>query len=156
MRKTKVVTIEAEGRDKGKQFKLTEMPAVQSEKFAARAFLAIAHSGLEIPDELASAGMVGLALIGIRALWKVSFDQLEPLMDEMFQCIQIIPDPSRPSFSRALMQNGLEGDDIEEPKTRIFLRGEWIELHTNFSIGDALLKLEGPSPKEVTSRPMET
>jgi hypothetical protein len=37
-------------RDKGKRFKITEMPAMKAEKWAARFFLALAKSGIDIPS----------------------------------------------------------------------------------------------------------
>ena len=40
-RKTKIVTIAAEGRDYGKSYLLTEMPALKAEKWATRAMMAL-------------------------------------------------------------------------------------------------------------------
>ena len=53
-RRTKTYVIADENRDKGKMFLLTEMPALQAEKWAIRAFLALAKAGLVIPDDVAS------------------------------------------------------------------------------------------------------
>src|SRR5690348_17281961 len=117
MRKTKIVVIDRPGRDLHKNFLLTEMPASQAEKWAMRAFLAMAHAGIELPEEIQGAGMAGLALIGLRTLGRVSWVEAEPLMDEMMGCVQFIPDPAKPAFSRALIE-----DDIEEPQTRLQLR----------------------------------
>ena len=69
----------------------------------------------------------------------------EPLMDEMFRCIQIQPDPRKPEVVRPLIDNGTEGDDIEEVATRLRLRSEVINLHTGFSMSDALSKLTSAS-----------
>lgn len=49
-RKTKLVTIAAEGRDKGKCFLIREMPAMQSEKWAIRAILALGRADAEVED----------------------------------------------------------------------------------------------------------
>lgn len=135
MRKTQTVTIDAEGRDHGKTFLLKEMPASQAEKWAARAFFAMAKNGVEIPDEIAGSGLSGIALVGLKALGGMSFYDAEPLLDEMFSCIQIIPDPSRPNVVRALIE-----DDIEEVSTRLFLRKEILMLHIGFFIPADLLK----------------
>ena len=43
-RKVEYITIDQEGRDQGKTFKITEMPALKAEKWATRAFLALAAS----------------------------------------------------------------------------------------------------------------
>jgi hypothetical protein len=126
-RKTLTVTIDADGRDQDKAFLIKEMPAAQAEKWAARAFLALAKSGVQIPENLASAGLAGIAALGIKALGGMAFEDAEPLLDEMFQCISIIPDPSRPGVVRALIE-----DDIEEVATRLRLRKEVFSLHTSF------------------------
>lgn len=128
-RKTKIVKIESEGRDKGKVFMLTEMPASRAEKWAMRAFLALAHAGVEVPEEMQGLGMSALAIIGLRALSRVSFAEAEPLMDEMMECVQAVPDPSKPAIIR-----GLYEDDLEEVASRAYLKSEVFELHTNFSV----------------------
>lgn len=127
-RKTATVTIDAEGRDLGKVFLLREMPASQAEKWAARAFLAMARSGIDIPDDLAGAGLAGIAAVGLKAIGGLGFAEAEPLMDEMFACIQIIPDPARPAVVRALVES-----DTEEISTRLRLRKEVFGLHVDFS-----------------------
>ncbi len=127
MRKTKEVTIVAEGRDKGKVYVLREMPSSQAEKWAVRAFLSLARSGVEVPDSVRDAGIVGLLTLGVQALAGVRFEDAEPLMDEMFRCITILPDPQRPTSERRLVE-----EDIEEIPTRIQLRKELWDLHTGF------------------------
>jgi hypothetical protein len=134
MRKTLTVTIDAPGRDQGKAFVLREMPASQAEKWAARAFLALAKSGVEVPDNIAAAGLSGVAAMGIKAFGGMSFRDAEPLLDEMFGCVSHIPDPARPAVVRALIE-----DDIEEVATRLKLRLELFRLHMDFSVAACLL-----------------
>lgn len=134
-RKTLTVTIQDEGRDKGKTFILTEMPAAQVEKWATRALLALARNEVDIPSGIENAGLAGLVEIGRQALSRLSFEDIEPLMDEMFGCVRLQPDAGRPEVIRDLIP-----DDIEEVSTRIKLRGELWNLHTGFFIGAALLK----------------
>ena len=129
MRKTATVTITREGRDKGQVFVIEEMPASQAEKWAARAFIALAKSGVDVPEDIASAGFAGLAVLGLRALGGIDFALAEPLMDEMFQCIRIAESPS---FVRNLTE-----DDIQEVATRLQLRAEVFALHTGFSMAGA-------------------
>lgn len=128
MRKTKDVVVALEGRDKGKVFRITEMPASQAEKWATRAFLALAHSGVEVPEYVSGAGMAGIAVLGLKALGGVSFEEAEPLMDEMMACVTIVRDPKQPMMAFGLMEQ-----DTEEVSTRVLLRGEVFELHTGFS-----------------------
>jgi hypothetical protein len=127
-RKLSAVTITSEGRDKGKQFLLTEMPATRAEKWALRVFLALAKSGVEVPDDVASMGMAGIAMIGLRSLSGVSFDLAEPLLDEMMTCVQVVPDATRPEIVRKLVES-----DTEEITTIFKLRQEVLALHVDFS-----------------------
>lgn len=133
-RKQHAIVIEADGRDKGKTFVLNEMPATQAEKWAARALLAMAKSGVEVPDDIASSGLAGVAAMGIKALGGMSFEDAEPLLDEMFAMVSFIPDPARPTIKRGYGGIGpMIEDDIEEISTRLRLRKELFFLHTNFS-----------------------
>jgi len=133
-RKVKIVTIEAEGRDQGKVFVLREMPASQAEKWAMRALLSVARSGIDI-GQAAGQGMQGIAIMGVSALLAASWEDAEPLLDEMMACIQIKPDPSNPNVVRPLIE-----DDIEEVQTRIYLRREVLELHVGFSLSGVVSK----------------
>jgi hypothetical protein len=143
-RKTATITIDAEGRDHGKQFLLREMPASQAEKWAMRVFFGMAKSGLEIPDHIASTGLAGIAAIGLKAIGGLSFDTAEPLLDEMMACVQRIPNPAKPDIVRPLVE-----DDIEEIGTRLRLRKEVFGLHVDFSKAGALFSsASAPAPAE--------
>ena len=146
-RKTRDVTIAlADGnRDNGKMFRITEMPAVRAEKWATRALLAMAKSGAEVPDEALQAGAASLLGAGIQAFTRISFLEAEPLLDEMMGCVEIVPDPSRKDVVRPLID-----DDIEEVATRLFLRGEVVDVHTGFSMNAAMSRL-GQAAKEADS-----
>jgi hypothetical protein len=128
-RKTLTVIIDKAGRDQGKTFLLEEMPAAQAERWAMRAFLALARSGVDIPEDIASAGLAGIATLGIKALGGLSFGDAEPLLNEMMGCVRLIPDPSRPGVMLSYPQ--FEGQ-IEEPVTFLTLRMEVFKLHTDF------------------------
>jgi hypothetical protein len=126
-RKQLDIVISAEGRDKGKMFQITEMPASKAEKWAIRTMLALGKSGVDIPDDLAAQGMAGIASLGIRALTSLNYDDAEPLLAEMFDCVKCVPDPTRPEVTRALVE-----DDIEEVTTRLSLRKDILSLHIDF------------------------
>lgn len=120
-------------RDAGKVFHLTEMPAMQAEKWAMRALFAIARAGVEVGDVVdGTAGMQGIALLGVQALLRMNFADAEPLLDEMLQCVTIKPDPNNRMIVRPL-----DAFDIEEVQTLLSLRNEVIRLHTGFSLADA-------------------
>lgn len=137
-RKSKIVTIPAgEGnRDAGKAFVLTEMSATRAEKWATRALMGVARAGVEVPEDFALAGMAGLAVVGLRGLLAMEFEEAEALLSEMFECVQIMPTPTDPRIVRPLIE-----DDLEEVSTILLLRSEVIELHTGFSIAAALSNL---------------
>jgi hypothetical protein len=126
-RKQLDITIVTEGRDKGKVFQITEMPASKAEKWAIRSMLALGKSGVDVPDDLQAQGMAGIASLGIRALTSLNYDDAEPLLAEMFDCVKCVPDPTRPEVTRALVE-----DDIEEVATRLSLRKDILSLHIDF------------------------
>lgn len=143
-RKTKTIVIpRSEGnRDSGKTFLITEMSAEQSEKWALRALGAIANSGMEIPEDVMRLGMGALVAVGFKGLLTMQFDEAEPLLDEMMDCIVIVPDPKNPAVVRPV-----DDEDIEDVTTRLSLRSEVFELHTGFSLAGFLSTL-GKSAKK--------
>ena len=134
MRHTKKFTVGSEGkRDSGKTFLLTEMSAVRAEKWAARALLALLKSGVELPEDAAQAGLAGIAAVGIKAFGSIDWTLAEPLMDEMMECVQVLPDPRNEKVVRPLFE-----EDIEEVTTRLAIRKELLELHLGFSLAAKL------------------
>lgn len=160
-RKTAKVQIDAEGRDKGKWFLITEMPPRQAEKWATRALLALGRGGqAEMPvgysEELAAMGMAGIASLGIRALTSISYADAEPLLDEILTCVSFIPDPSIiDQTTREPVARGMIESDVEEVATYFRLRSEALELHTGFSIAAFLSRL-GSAAKERALSSMTT
>jgi hypothetical protein len=120
----KVVREAQPGRDEGKVFVLTELSARRAESWGGRALTALTHAGAELPDEIMTAGMAGFAMMGMQALSSIKFEEIEPLMEEMFECVQICPNPGHPEVVRALVE-----DDIEEVYTRFQLRVAVLNLH---------------------------
>ena len=131
-RKTERVVIEAEGRDHGKVFLLTELPAYQAEAWAARAMGAMVRAGLDVPDSVILSGMAAIATYGLRSLLAAPWEEVGPLLDEMMTCVRIA-EPKIPEG------RPMTDDDIEEVSTRLRLRDEVIKLHTGFSPAAALL-----------------
>lgn len=127
-RRTKTIKIEKPGRDQGKMFLLTEKSAAEAEDWALSVISALGRSGATIPEDAFNQGAAYLAAVGIEALMKIKMDLARPLLDAMFDCIQIIPDPKRKDVARNLVE-----DDIEDVTTRMLLRKEILELHLGFS-----------------------
>lgn len=136
-RNTKVVTMPASaGRDANKTFFLTEMDADRAERWATRAFFAMAANGVDIPPDVMQMGMGAIVSIGVRSIMTMGFEDAAPLLDEMMTCVQIIPDVSKPDITRPIDRH-----DIEEVATRLKLRSEVFELHTGFSLAAFLSDL---------------
>ena len=126
-RATANYTVTDEGRDNGKVFVITEMPASRAESWAMRALLALMAGGVEVPEGFERMGMAAMAEIGIKALAGLKWEVAEPLLAEMWSCVQIMPDPSKTHLVRNLIE-----EDIEEITTRVKLRAEVWKLHTGF------------------------
>lgn len=124
-RKTVEVTIEAAGRDQGKVFLITEKDAESAEEWAGRALFALMNAGVEIPENIAGAGLAGIWSIGLKAITKLPFAAAKPLLDEMMACVQISP-------SRGVLRAPTAEGDIEEVATRLTLRKAIWALHTDF------------------------
>jgi hypothetical protein len=139
MRKTKEITISAEGRDKNKTFLLTEMDAFRAEKWGARALNGLARANVEIPDTVAGAGIVGVFVMGLKMLFAMDFSVAEPLLDEMMGCVQYVHAPGIPPRP-IIGANAVDGD-VEEPMTLVRLREEVFALHTSFTVAEAVSKL---------------
>jgi hypothetical protein len=146
-RKTKEITIQGDpttNRDAGKMFVLTEMAAFVAEDWALRCFLALAKSNTDIPASMMSSGMAGLVAlgtaIGLQGLAGLDYREAKPLLDDMMACVQMAPDPSRPTM---LLSGPQMMSQIEEVSTIITLREAVIELHTGFSVAAALSQMQG-------------
>jgi hypothetical protein len=141
LRKTKLLHLPKDprfGRDGGKVFIITEMPATQAEKWGIRMFLALKGTDAQIPLEYRSLGMVGVAVIGLNAFFRapIKYEDLSPLLDEMLLCVQAVPDPKEPGQSHPIIEG-----EIEELTTLVYLRNAIIEIHTGFSAADSLSEL---------------
>lgn len=126
-RKELFYTEEGKGRDNGKVFFIKEMSATAAEWWAIRAGLAMAKNGVQIPEDIAKMGMVGLSQIGFDLLGGISPVDAKPLLDELMACVQFVPNPADHSIKRGLIE-----DDIEEISTRLKLRAEAFKLHVDF------------------------
>jgi len=123
-RKEISVTLE-KGRDAGKRFLITEMSAMQAEKWATR--LLMAAFGADGFDMAKFGAMSNIASAGVKILSQIPFEVAEPLLEEMLSCIQIMPNPKDPTVRRAI-----DADDIEEIASLFKLRTEVLKLHIDF------------------------
>ena len=158
MRKHKVVTIpgagsdEAGHRDDGKKFFVREMASRPAEKWAARAFLALAHSQTDIPASIGrdikrSRGSMQEVYRLASLVGHLDFPELEPLLDEIMGCVKFVVDEGLATSTagaqgtRPIHDAGDDNDDIQEVATRHVLRSEVIDLHVGFLLPAAILNL---------------
>ncbi|MBY4887702.1 hypothetical protein HX773_18860 [Pantoea sp. B9002] len=126
-RKEIFYTVDTKGRDLGKVFFIREMSATQAEWWAIRAGMAMARSGVELPDNFADMGIAAMAGTGLKMVSQIPAAEAKPLLDELMECVQCVPDASNQSIKRKLID-----DDIEEIATRLKLRMEVFKLHVDF------------------------
>ena len=79
-----------------------------------------------------------------RLAFHLNFDEMEPLLDQMMECVTIIPDPKVQAITRPLIE-----DDIEDVATRVMLRTEVFQLHVDFSLAGLFLKII-PAPLPIS------
>lgn len=130
------------GRDAGKTYILTELPAEQAEKWAVKVWLALARSGstFKVSEDEIQSGLAGVASAllrqGINLFAHMRFEDAEPLMDEMFSCIQVRDKTDKGKVN----PRRLYPVDIQEWQTRLLLRKEVLALHVDFSATAAKLR----------------
>src|SRR5262249_2300468 len=96
----------------------------------------LGRGNVEVPPGIAEMGMTGIAVMGLRMIAQLSFDEATSLLDELMTCVQVQPNADNPLIVRRLVEN-----DIEEITTRVLLQKEVFDLHKNFSVADALSML---------------
>jgi hypothetical protein len=124
-RKTASVIIDADNRDKGKRFLLTEMPAYQAERWARKVISTLARRGVQVPVGAELAGMA--ALPSLSPLTMMSWIDDDALIGEVMSCVQAWPEGS--PIPRRLVES-----DTEEILTLAYLKMEVIALHVGFSM----------------------
>lgn len=141
MRRTETLTIpgvrseEPGERDNGKVFILAEMDGYSGQDWALRALLALAASGVQLPDGALASGMAGLAGFGVTALLQAPYGALKPLLDELLAQAKYQHHDTK---GKAMPpQPIIRGPNcqIEEIKTFLTLYKALLFLHTGFSPG---------------------
>ena len=133
----------ADYRDAGKCFLITEWDADRAEQWAMRAIIAYNRGGGQIPVDIIGEGMQAIFFVGINTFLRGQMDAAEviPILNELLQCVKIIRDPSKRAPTGEIIATELLPSDIEEVKTRLWLRSEVLRVHTNFSMTELLSKL---------------
>ncbi|WP_437609685.1 hypothetical protein [Erwinia sp. V71] len=83
--------VDDEGRDKGKEFLITEMSAWDADEMAQDIFRAMGDSKFsEIPPDVIAMGCAGLATVGLSVISASSPDVARMLRDRLMATVQII------------------------------------------------------------------
>jgi hypothetical protein len=131
------------GRDKDKRFKIVEMSAFDAFDWATKAMLSMAKSGVDIPSDIASQGMAGVAIVALRTVGGLEFMSVRSLRDDLLRCVTIYTDfHKNPMHTRPITGQ----DDIEEPQTIYELCKAVLEHHLGFSIAEGLSRLAPRTP----------
>ncbi len=122
-RKTCRLTITDEGRDQNKTFVLTELPALDIERWTVRLVLALGKNGVNLPEVQADSGFAGIAGMLWVLIAQIRPEDAEGLMATMLQGLKI---------DEGKITRDITGDDIEEPDTLLQIRMAWVDLHAGF------------------------
>lgn len=114
-------------RDNGKTFVLTEMSAIQGERWATQALSLLSNAGLSLPRGAEDAGMAGLAAAPLAALPALKALQ-DPSLDAWWECVKYQHMPKHPL--QAIFPG--EACQIEEIATVNLLRMKVLEMHIGF------------------------
>lgn len=121
MRKEIEITIE-EGRDAGKTFKITEMSAVQMDRWATKALCLIGKTNASVVElfEMGTSGM-------IKILGSLGYEASEPLLNELLECCSFKKDGVYVQMKGAMVES------VIEDFTTIFrLRSEALAVNLSF------------------------
>lgn len=138
--------VTAEGRDKGKVFILTEMSSDVGERWANRAGLALLNTGAAIPEEALGAGWAALAAVGVQALGMLKHEDVQPMLDELWDCVRIVP--PRPDLPLQEVVRGVNCQ-VEEVATRYAIYYALWKLHTGFSLPEVSPTSDSQQPTGV-------
>lgn len=153
--RTAAVTIAREGRDKGKSFILTEMPAAKAEEWFIRAMMLLSRSGADVPPDIFRHGAASFATMGLGAalsgLGKAPWAEVKPLLDELFSCVAF----SSPA-GMTISIPGQVDSQIEEVATRLQLREEVLSLHLGFSLAARISTLRAAAAALIVDSMLNT
>lgn len=133
MKKSKIITIEKEGRDFGKRFKITEMSARQLEDWTIELVGALINSGLDISDEGGVSEVAQqLSHKGLSFLKNIKIELVKPLYDRLLECVVYLGKDGKDNAVSRTLTNDTADEVIEEVGTLFALRGEVLKLHFDF------------------------
>lgn len=130
--KTKNFTI-PEGRDEGKVFKITEMPALKADEWAHKLLEQASRSGVDLKnvdvlslDTKSMAGMIEIGAAVFTILGRIDYQtSREMKFDLLNTCVRIVPTDGKP-------RECLWGDEIKDFQNFTLLAAQAIGIHIDF------------------------
>lgn len=119
-RRETTYTVGMDGRDFGKRFLLTEMPARQAYEWAVRVLTAMINGGAPMPDDLRKAGWPALAIAAITGMRYLRGDDIIDFGNDLMRCVKRREDKA---------DRDLVDSDIEEFATFALLQKAVFDLH---------------------------
>ncbi|HFR9155110.1 hypothetical protein [Yersinia enterocolitica] len=127
-RKQITYTVEDEGRDKGKEFIITEMSAWDAEELSEEIYRAMGHGEFNsLPADVVAMGVAGLATVGISVLAAAPASVSRPISDRILSTVEIVITNEGKDINRAI-----KPIDFEEISTIRTLKDKVFELNFGF------------------------
>ncbi len=127
-RKQVTFIVEDEGRDKGKEFLITEMSAWDAEELSEEIYRAMGHGEFNsLPADVVSMGVAGLATVGISVLAAAPASVSRPISDRILSTVEIVITNEGKDINRAIKPL-----DFEEISTIRTLKDKVFELNFGF------------------------
>ncbi|WP_440863091.1 hypothetical protein [Symbiopectobacterium purcellii] len=128
-RKEIIYVVDKEGRDKGKEFIITEMSAWDADTLAQDIFRAMGESNYSaIPADVIAMGCAGLATVGLSVISASSPDVARTLRDRLIDTVEVVI--SHDGVQQRRKVNG--AIDFEEVSTIRSLLDKVFQVNFNF------------------------
>lgn len=127
-RKQITYIVEDEGRDKGKEFIITEMSAWDAEELSEEIYRAMGHGEFNsLPADVVAMGVAGLATVGISVLAAAPASVSRPISDRILSTVEIVITNEGKDITRSI-----KPIDFEEISTIRALKDKVFELNFGF------------------------
>ncbi|HIA5714183.1 TPA: hypothetical protein ACWQQG_000945 [Yersinia enterocolitica] len=127
-RKKITYTVEDEGRDKGKEFIITEMSAWDAEELSEEIYRAMGHGEFNsLPADVVAMGVAGLATVGVSVLAAAPASVSRPISDRILSTVEIVITNEGKDITRSI-----KPIDFEEISTIRTLKDKVFELNFGF------------------------
>ncbi|ATM86683.1 MULTISPECIES: hypothetical protein [Yersinia] len=127
-RKQITYTVEDEGRDKGKEFIITEMSAWDAEELSEEIYRAMGHGEFNsLPADVVAMGVAGLATVGVSVLAAAPASVSRPISDRILSTVEIVITNEGKDITRSI-----KPIDFEEISTIRTLKDKVFELNFGF------------------------